>query len=298
MRSTLVTVLLLASLPLATTPLQDARFTARKRLVTVDVLVQKEGKSVSGLVKTDFELRDNGILQTPEVFSVGTDQINLILGLDASASVAGDTLRNLKQASRTVIQSLGPADRAALLTFGNTIDLRSDLTLDHNLVLDRLERVDARGETPLVDAAYSTMAVASNEPGRSLVILFTDGLDSMSWLTPAMALEAARRYSSVVYAVVPSGSADSDFVRQLTVATGGSVIVINSPAQLQQTFVHILDEFRSRYVLGFSPTNVPLRGWHTLRVTLKAGPGKGTVTARPGYQAGPDMPAPVPPRPR
>ena len=49
-------------------------------------------------------------------------------------------------------------------------------------------------------------------------------------------------------------------------------------------FVSVLEEFRHRYLLSFSPGGVSTDGWHRLEVRVKR---RGvTVKARPGYLAG------------
>jgi hypothetical protein len=44
----------------------------------------------------------------------------------------------------------------------------------------------------------------------------------------------------------------------------------------------VLDEFRARYLVSYTPTGVAAYGWHTLEVTVKTRRGV-RVTARPGY---------------
>jgi hypothetical protein len=45
----------------------------------------------------------------------------------------------------------------------------------------------------------------------------------------------------------------------------------------------ILDEFRHRYLVSYTPRGVARDGWHRLTVRVKR---SGTVKARPGYLAG------------
>jgi hypothetical protein len=88
----------------------------------------------------------------------------------------------------------------------------------------------------------------------------------------------------VAYAAASRGAADSPFLEDLTKLTGGGLIKIQSTQDLSATFLRILDEFRNRYLLSFSPTGVSKDGWHRLDVRLKGR--RGTVKARAGYQAG------------
>jgi hypothetical protein len=116
------------------------------------------------------------------------------------------------------------------------------------------------------------------------VIVFSDGLDTSSWLAPEAVLDTARRTDAIVYGVAVSGPKD-DFLRDLTASTGGSLIEIQSTKNLGPVFLRILEEFRQRYLVSYSPRGVPPGGWHRLEVRVKR---RGAaVKARPGYLAGP-----------
>ena len=69
---------------------------------------------------------------------------------------------------------------------------------------------------------------------------------------------------------------------QFNVAETGGVVTIQEPRQdLTATFRKALDEFRSSYVLRFSPT-VTAPGFHTLEVSVPSRP-KAALRARRGY---------------
>ena len=76
---------------------------------------------------------------------------------------------------------------------------------------------------------------------------------------------------------------DSAALRHLTVASGGVFIGLASWTQdLTATFKRVLDEFRSTYVLHYTPTGVAAGGFHPLTVSVKGRDGL-TVKARRGY---------------
>ena len=84
-----------------------------------------------------------------------------------------------------------------------------------------------------------------------------------------------------VYAVSVRENGRSEFLEQIAVATGGAVVEIESTTDLGRTLIGILDEFRQRYVLSYSPRGVSRGGWHTLQVRVKGR--RAAVTARAGY---------------
>ena len=144
-------------------------------------------------------------------------------------------------------------------------------------------------------------------PGRPLVLVFSDAADTASWLPGVRVVELVQRHDAVVYAVTLRGTdtrpmgylADftsgiqsrlenvagaafkESYVERLAGESGGSVMSAEGSGELQATFERIVAEFRSRYVITYTPRGVEASGWHPLQVTLKGRSGK--VTARRGY---------------
>jgi VWFA-related protein len=97
-------------------------------------------------------------------------------------------------------------------------------------------------------------------------------------------LGIAKRCDAVVYAVAVGQSQRSDFLGKLADQTGGRLIEIESTKNLSAVFLQMLDEFRQRYVVSYSPRGVSAEGWHQLTVRVKSR--RADVKARPGYLAG------------
>jgi VWFA-related protein len=284
MTARLATVLTLLALTEAMPAVaQNPTFSARTEMVRVDVLVTENGQPVTGLRASDFEVLDNGVPQQVGLASFERIPLNLVLVFDMSDSVAGERLDHLRVAGRALLEVLKPEDQAALITFSHVVSLGSSLTGDAGRVATALNAAEPAGETALVDASYAGMMLGESDVGRALVIVFSDGMDTSSWLSPDAVLDAARRTDGVVYGVSVSGPKEA-FLRDLTGLTGGSLFEIESMKDLRAVFLRILDEFRLRYLVSYSPRGVSVGGWHRIEVRVK---GRGrAVKARPGYQAG------------
>jgi VWFA-related protein len=264
---------------------QQATFSAKLEVIRVDALVTDRGDVVRGLRPADFEVRDNGVAQTVDLVSFQQIPLNVILALDTSASVSGDRLDDLQKACRALLDRLTKDDKSALLTFSNLVQLRERLTPEIARVRDTLDDVLPFGETSLVDGAHAATLLAADDGGRNLLIVFSDGLDTASWLAPERVLDSARGADIVVYAASSRDAEDSKFLDDLGKLTGGGLIKIASTKDLSATFLRILEEFRNRYLLSYSPAGVAKDGWHRLEVRLKNR--RATIRARAGYQAGP-----------
>ena len=135
-----------------------------------------------------------------------------------------------------------------------------------------------------VDASYAGLLLGDSDVGRALLIVFSDGVHTASWLTEDQVLDTARRSDAVVYGVSVGGRPRVPFLRRLSDLTGGGLFEANSTKNLSAAFLRVLDEFRQRSLISYTPRGVTEGGWHRLDVRIKGR--RATVKARPGYLAG------------
>jgi VWFA-related protein len=269
-------------------------FRTQVELVYVDVFATKKDAPVSGLESRDFRVKDNGVEQRVEVVERALVPTTAVLALDTSASVAGGKLVHLKEAGRVFLAGLGERDEAALVTFSHKLVLREDATRDEAAIVDALDRVRARGGTALIDALYVCLKRRWGT-GRPLVVLFTDGQDSASWLENDDVLEAARESSALLHVVgteplptrvrspllpfLPSQhyasgpvEVESGYVyllRRAAETTGGAYWPVESATSLPDAFLRILEAANTRYVLRYEPQGVRRVGRHRVKVSVR-----------------------------
>jgi VWFA-related protein len=277
------------------------RFTGGAEAVLVDVLVTRASKPVPDLKSSDFVVLDSGVQQKADLVAVESLPVSLLLALDTSASVRGPALDHLKAAAKAAVGSLRPADEAALVTFAHNLSLGARWTSDRAALTQAIDAVVAQGSTSLSDAVYATLAMKGKAGSRTLVLLFTDGDDTASWLSGPDIADAARRSDSVVYGVTlpkPVGAITvtddldrlfrteprlyrSALVPVLARETGGELLRATDTKELSTVFVDAVTRFNTRYVLSYAPAGVPATGWHPLDVKVSA---TGVdVRARRGY---------------
>jgi len=270
---------------------QAATFRSGVDLVRLDVLVTQGGKPVGGLTADDFEVLDNGVRQPLRVATLA-GSVSVVLVLDTSGSLEGPQLDQLIRASQMVVGLLRPEDEVSLATFSWRLLMPAGSGRNPAAIRAALASATASGTTALWDALFGGLALAGGSGGRSLVLLFTDGLENASWLREEDVADAAERSESVIYVVRPPGpavpqsslAAAKNRLRGIADRTGGSVVDTDTFGQLPQRFTAILDEFRARYLLSYEPTGVRRDdGWHNVEVRVRGG--RRTVKARPGYYA-------------
>ena len=275
------------------------RFQSATELVSVDVLVTEDRQPVIGLTAADFELLDNGVRQDIEQLYVERLPVNVVMVLDTSGSVRGERLTALKAGALSIVERLRPLDRAAVVSFSHRLTMPSPLTRDRAALRTAIAGLTADGSTALRDAAYAGLALRGADAARTLILLFSDGLDTGSLLDESRVMAIARRSDAIVYAIgVRENTAiavrgrvvgnpsltDDRFLTRLARETGGRLLHAEQHRDIETTFTRVLDEFNSRYVLGYTPRGVAPAGWHKVDVRLKNK--RGNVLARRGYFAG------------
>jgi VWFA-related protein len=263
---------------------QQPTFTTKVEAVRLDVLVTRDGRPVAGLGQADFEVRDQGVAQRLDFVALEQVPLNVILALDVSDSMRGERLRQLQVASHAAIDALAPGDEAGLVVFHHRVALAAPESSRTHALKAAIDALQCGGGTAVLDATYASMVLSEGAAGRSLIVVFTDGGDTASYLTTDAVLDIARRTATVVYGVALGATGRRTPLERIANQTGGSLVPLASNADLKRAFVGILDEFRQRYLLSYTPTGVKRVGWHAIEVRVRNR--KLTVKTRPGYQVG------------
>jgi VWFA-related protein len=263
---------------------QQPVFRAATDAVTVNVSVRRSNRPVTDLVAGDFTIRDNGVTQKIASLIYEKLPVDLTVLFDVSGSITGDVLEQLRRSVYELRRSVGPADRLQVLTF--------------NMLARRLIGFDeppaaidvsfANLATGGASAVRDTLAVAlvSESPTdrRQLTVLFSDGRDNVSMTSPSQLIDIARRTTPTFSAVLATPTrrpADKTYL-DLAAETGGSVVSLLPTDRLGDLLRRSVEQFRSSYVLTYTPAGVSPRGRHVIDVSVRR-PGL-EVRARKGYE--------------
>lgn len=299
----------LALLPLfpSATRAQAPMFRAAADAVNVDVLALQGREPIRGLTADDFVLTDNGVVQRLASVDV-PGHAHVIIVLDVSASVQGDTRARLRNAVRALIRSLGEDDRVSVVAFSDRVRILSRAATPTNAWAALDTPPPASGGTVLHDALVVASALSFADSRPSVALAFTDGADTASVTGAAALLRSLQASNTVVFTVAaglernwfdarerrPSpylasdtwlGAQAADVPRLLdrvATLTGGAFVQVDRVNDLDATFTDIVARYRARYVLSYTPTGVGREdGWHRIEVRLKNQ--RGDVQAREGY---------------
>jgi Ca-activated chloride channel family protein len=140
--------------------------------------------------------------------------VDLVLALDVSGSMASlDFKRDDKPVSRVeVVKSVvanfiaqRPNDRIGMIAFAGRPYLVSPLTLDHDWLIENLDRVrigSVEDGTAIGSALGAAVNSLRDQPSKSrVVVLLTDGVNNSGSIQPELAAEAAKALGVRVYTI-------------------------------------------------------------------------------------------------
>lgn len=218
---------------------------------------------VTDLTKEDFQIYEDGVLQTITNFTQQTDlPLTIALCMDTSSSVRLKLDFEKEAATDFLYAVMRPSDRAMLVEFDTGVTLLHDFTSNPNDLVREINLLKAGGGTSLYDAVYLVAEQKMlNEPGRKTVVILSDGADLTSKHSFEEMLRMAYQAEITVYAISTTRfGADIDHegdnaLKQLTEVTGGTAFFPYSTDRLASAFQEVDQELRSQYNLTYVPTN-------------------------------------------
>jgi Ca-activated chloride channel homolog len=235
------------------------------KLVNVFVTVTDEhGAPIGGLTKDNFILREDGLDEKISVFDRESAlPLSIALEIDTSLSTRHDLPLEQASAKRFAHAILRPIDALCVFSFNEDVhESYSGFTSDLKRTDDSIDHIRVGAATALYDAIYYASAKLDRRKGRKVIVLITDGEDTVSKIDYKEALRAAQEAEAIVYSIiiVPiENSAGREIggehtLIQLSDDTGGKYYYATSTAQLDEAFQKISDELRTQYLLAYYPS--------------------------------------------
>ena len=261
-----------------------AQFSSQVQLVEVYATVtDPAGRPAIDLRREDFEVYEDGRRQELTAFVAGEFPLTVVLGVDRSASMAGERLDLAKRASQAFLQSLRPGDRTMVMAISSDAEVVAPLTMDREQQIREVARLVPWSTTALHDAIITALDRLEGEPGRQALVMFSDGADRYSHATVAQVVERARRGQTMIYPI-GIGRERPPLLAELAVVTGGRSYLLRDARSLERALTGIARELRYQYLLGYTPSSpvVPGQtGWRSIRASVRKSGFR--VRARDGY---------------
>jgi len=265
-------------------------------LVVIPVTVlDRSGRSVSGLEQQDFMIYEDGSPQKIQVFDHQDIPVAVGLIIDNSSSMVPKRTE-VAAASLEMAESSNPDDEIFVIHFYQHIvyalKLGEAFTSDINELKAAVSRIVGLGQTALYDAIISGLEhIQQSELQRKVLVVVSDGGDNASSHTLQETLDMIAQSKTLIYCLGIYNEYDRErnpkVLRRIAETSGGEAYFPRSASSLSETCRRIATDIRSQYTLGYIPTNQKKDGtFRKIRVEVKSPTGERlTVRARSGYLA-------------
>jgi VWFA-related protein len=286
--------------PVAPTPADAPTYTesvGTEYVLLPVIVLDRKGRFVDGLQQKDFRVRVETtpvVLDTFERDDGAPVSMAFLVDTSGSMEIAGK-LENTRKAIRSIVEARLPGDDFALFAFSEgEVRMVAEFSADSRKILKALEELEAGGQTALFDAVAATPKLLKGKNAKRAIVLFTDGVDNASKLTPGEMAEILQQVSTPVYAIgmknvmydlLDRKQREELFVenlRMLAASSGGKMYLVGEE-DLRPLAARLSSEVRKQYILGFSPSG---RGELKYRVVFVSVAKKGNwvVRTRRGYR--------------
>jgi VWFA-related protein len=262
----------------------------------VDAQVLAQGKSVIGLKQEDFEIWDNGRLQTISSFGSEDQELDLILLLDYSSSTHEIETR-VKGTAAEAMSSLDSNDRVGVVVFDTSARLVAPLNSEFQRVDAAIRAIPWDGHNTELNATLLSAVNYLRQQGRSgshrHIIVLTDNKGAMGISNETV--RDALWESDTVLSLIRFETRDRDYVnrpihadlRQFVTATGGDLL---DDSRKGTGLVEMFSRLHQRYVIMYRAPQDKPGSVHKIRVNItdkaKAALDDVRINARTGYREG------------
>jgi Ca-activated chloride channel family protein len=262
-------------------------------LVTVPAsIVDANGKAITTLKLEDFELRVDGEKKTISDLGRSETPVRMALLFDNSASLVAAREFEKQAAVQFLRSVVRPVDQAAIYSVATEFTLDRALTNDVPSLVRTIERFGKpEGATKLFDAVAQAAEYLRPQQGRKVIVIVSDGVDTLSDLDFDTTLRRAQRADCQVYAVQTGQIENANLrdlvaerrLQDLTGQTGGAVYTPKGTTDLDVAFAQISADLAAQYVLSYYPTDEARDGrFRIISLRVPARP-NARVRARKGY---------------
>ena len=279
--------------------------TVESTLVPIPVsVVDTNGRAVTNLTLNDFELKIDGKVVELSEISRSESPIRLAMLFDNSSSVFIAREFEKDAAIKFFKRVIRPRkDLVALYSVATITRLAQPFTSDVSLLINAIEMFPPpEGATSLLGGIVSASEYMREVSGRRVIVIVSDGDDTMADATLDQAVRALQIANCQVYVVKTTdfenykrtgsrrGNANLQALAaerrmlEITRQTGGAVHSPLNERELDNAFGQISAELSEQYILSYYPEDgAGYRGqFREITLTLKNRPGL-TLRTRKGY---------------
>jgi Ca-activated chloride channel family protein len=256
-------------------------------VVQVTAVVHDRGRFIKDLPAAAFRLLENNVPQKITHFSAEGSPLELVVAVDVSESMT-PAMPQLKVSVKKFLSALGPKDQVTLTAFNDNMFTLTRRETTREQRLRAVDKLAPWGGTALYDVIVRGLQQLSKQPGRRVLVVFSDGDDKSSHST-VEAVERAVRASDATLFMVALGNGARNAtlksrIERLMEMSGGRVYFVEHAELLDEPFAEILEELSNQYLIGYQSTDTKRDGaWREIKLELPDH--RYSVRSRQGYNA-------------
>ena len=252
-------------------------------------VLDKNGKFVPGLKRTDFQIFEDGAEQKLASFTAEETPFAAAILLDTSGSM--ETRLTLgRSAAIRFLDGMREEDVAAVYNFDSKVEQMQDFSPGRDLPA-RAFGLRTKMMTALNDAVLRAADdLAKRSEKRRAIVVLSDGGENYSRASSGKALDHALQAGATIYAVNMSEEgpgrdiAGTSILKNLADKSGGRYVASPGGQLLRDSLAAIAEELGHQYTLVYRPINRARDGrWRAIQV--KPGRADITIRTRKGYRA-------------
>jgi Ca-activated chloride channel family protein len=281
---------------------QQDTFRVNVRLVSVYVNVtDAHGAPVPDLQKSNFALTESDVPQTIAVFERQTNvPLSAALAIDTSGSTRRDQSADRRAAHDFAEALLSPADKLSLFAFDSDVRQIVPFTSNIRQIDHGLGNLGHGPATAFYNAILLASQALAPLSGRKVLVLVSDGGDTVGGTSYDDAVAAAQKGNVMIYSLIDvpieadagRNTAGEHAMITLSQETGGQYFYVDQSG-LAAAFRKVSDDLRTQYLLAYYPQRAakridplaPKTAFRAIRVVLRDVPAGAEYTAhyRNGY---------------
>ncbi|TML13998.1 MAG: VWA domain-containing protein [Actinobacteria bacterium] len=228
-------------------------------------VVDKKGEYLTDLNAEDFEIIEDGQKQTLKYFARGTELF---------------------------LNTLSEAKDMTLVEFDTEVRVAKYGQRDFPRMVERIRGRTPDGNTALYDAMGVYLDGASEDEGRKILVVYTDGGDTQSTISFGDLMTLLRASDATVY---PVGFLEHSrghieeraHLMQIAEATGGQAFFPTTMKDIDAAYDKVVAQIRAQYSLAYASANTKQDGaWRKVEIRAIRPDLKGSkILSRHGYFA-------------
>ena len=259
-------------------------------------VVDRKGEYLTNLSLEDFEILEDGQKQAIKYFARGTDiengpEMHVGLLFDTSGSMTDD-IKLSRSAAVKFLNTLNEAKDMTLVDFDTEVRVAKYGQKDFPRMVERIRGRTPDGETALYDAMGVYLDGASDDEGRKILVLYTDGGDTHSTISFGDLMTLIRASDVTVYSVgflehSRGRIEERAHLQQIAEATGGQAFFPTTMKDIEASYDKVVAQIRAQYSLAYTSSNTKQDGaWRKVEIRVTRPDLKGSkILARRGYFA-------------